>query len=261
MSAIPPVVTPPPIEYPDSDGKPMADNTKQWRWIATLKGNIEALFAARPDVFVAGDLLWYPVEGEPDIRIAPDVLVVFGRPRGDRGSYRQWAEDNVPVTVAFEVLSPGNEFPEMAAKYQFYEEHGVEEYYVYDPDEVYLEVYVRKGTALRRVRPADGFLSPCLGIRFDLSSGPEMVVYRPDGRPFLTFEELDHERAALQQRASDEKKRADDAEKRADQLQKRADDEKKRADRLAELALKAAGGQATPDELAELARLAAPPGA
>jgi Uma2 family endonuclease len=251
------LATAPKVVYPECDGKPMADNTKQWRWIATLKGNIEALFASRPDVFVAGDLLWYPVEGEPGVRIAPDVLVVFGRPKGDRGSYRQWAEDNVPVTVAFGVLSPGNELPELAAKYQFYEEHGVEEYYVYDPDEVYLEVYVRKGTALRRVRPADGFVSPCLGARFDLSSGPEMVVYYPDGRPFLAFDEL----AAERQRES---KRADDAEKRLQETEKRLGDAERRLARLAELARKAAGEQATPDELdelAELARLAAPPGA
>ncbi len=33
------------IIYPDSDGKPMADNTKQFRWIVTIKENLECLFA------------------------------------------------------------------------------------------------------------------------------------------------------------------------------------------------------------------------
>lgn len=78
-----------PVVYPDSDGQPMLDNTKQFRAIVTIQGNLEGLFRNRPDVFVAGDLLWYPVEGRPDIRRAPDAMVVFGRPRGDRGSYRQ----------------------------------------------------------------------------------------------------------------------------------------------------------------------------
>src|SRR5205807_8645404 len=73
------------VVYPDSDGKPMAENTKQLRWIVVLFGNLCALFRDRPDVFVAADLFWYPVEGEPDIRAAPDVLLVFGRPKGDRG--------------------------------------------------------------------------------------------------------------------------------------------------------------------------------
>lgn len=50
------------IIYPDSDAKPMADNTLQFRWIVTIEGGLDALFADRPDVFVAGDLLWYPVD-------------------------------------------------------------------------------------------------------------------------------------------------------------------------------------------------------
>src|SRR5262249_50347025 len=123
-----------PVEYPDSDGKPMADNTKQARWIVVLFGNLAALFRARDDVVVACDLFWYPVEGSPEVRVAPDVLVVFGRPKGDRGSYKQWEEGGVPLTVVFEILSPGNTWTEMDDKYAFYEEHGVEEYYVYDPD-------------------------------------------------------------------------------------------------------------------------------
>jgi Uma2 family endonuclease len=49
------------VDYPESDGKPMADNTKQFRWIVVIEQNLERLFADRPDVFIAGDLLWYPV--------------------------------------------------------------------------------------------------------------------------------------------------------------------------------------------------------
>lgn len=107
------------VVYPDSDGKPMADNTKQWRWIARYKGNLDVLFAERDDVFVAGDLLWYPVQGQPSIRVAPDVLVVFGRPKGDRGSYKQFEEDNLPPQVVFEVLSPGNTIAGMVSKHFF----------------------------------------------------------------------------------------------------------------------------------------------
>jgi Uma2 family endonuclease len=73
--------------YPERDGQPMSDNTKQFRWIVLIKENLEILFADDPQVFVAGDLLWYPVQGRPDIRVAPDAMVVFGRPKGDRGSY------------------------------------------------------------------------------------------------------------------------------------------------------------------------------
>ncbi|MFO0926944.1 MAG: Uma2 family endonuclease [Gemmataceae bacterium] len=209
----------PPIVYPDSDGKPIGDNTRQTECIFLIYTNLSALFAPRPNVFVACSNLWYPVEGRPDIRIDPDVYVAFGRPKGHRGSYRQWEEDDVPLTVVFEVLSPGNSPQEMRAKQLFYEEYGVEEYYVYDPDSNHLQVLVRHGDVLRRVRSMHDHVSPRLGIRFDLT-GPEMVVYRPDGEPFRTFTEIRVERDA--------------ALRRADEALRMALAERQRAERLAE---------------------------
>lgn len=51
------------VIYPKSDGQPISDNTMQFRWIVTIKENLEIVFALDPNVFIAGDLLWYPVEG------------------------------------------------------------------------------------------------------------------------------------------------------------------------------------------------------
>src|SRR6516164_4681448 len=98
----------PAIVYPDSDGEPMADNTLKYERIVTIKGNLDILYLDRADVFVAGDMLWYPVEGDPTTRMAPDVMVAFGRPKGYRGSYRQWEEGGIAPQVVFEILSPGN---------------------------------------------------------------------------------------------------------------------------------------------------------
>ena len=81
--------------YPQSDGQPMADNTKRFRWIVTIQGGLDALFRADPQVFVAGDLLWYSVERHPEMCMALDVLIAFGRPKGDRGSYLQWEEEGI----------------------------------------------------------------------------------------------------------------------------------------------------------------------
>lgn len=39
----------PPIIYPESDGQPMAENTKQFRWIVTIKENLEILFPPLAD--------------------------------------------------------------------------------------------------------------------------------------------------------------------------------------------------------------------
>ncbi|MEM6838824.1 MAG: Uma2 family endonuclease [Cyanobacteria bacterium P01_C01_bin.120] len=184
-----------PITYPDSDGQPMADNTKQFRWIVTIKENLERLFADNPEVFIAGDLLWYPVEGQSNLRQAPDVLVAFGRPKGDRGSYRQWLEDNIPPQVVFEILSPGNRFGEMLRKLNFYDRYGVEEYYIYNPDTQELTGLTRSAAALTLLDSMNGWVSPRLGIRFQ-PTDDGLEIYRPDGERFLTYVELGEQLAA-----------------------------------------------------------------
>ncbi len=188
------------IDYPDSDGQPMSDNTLQWQWMVTIKDNLEELFADREDVFVAGDLLWYPREGSSTTRSAPDVMVAFGRPKGYRDSYIQWREGGIAPQVVFEILSPGNRVPEMLSKLRFCEEHGVEEYYVYDPATFDLVVMQRQGDRLIGVDRVTGWVSPRLGIRF--SFGPDgLTLLHPDGRPFRTFVALAQETKQLRQRA------------------------------------------------------------
>jgi Uma2 family endonuclease len=178
------------VIYPDSDGLPMSDNTEQFRWIVMIKENLEILFALTLDVFVAGDLLWYPIEGDNKTRIAPDVMVAFGRPKGKRGSYMQWKEQGIAPQVAFEILSPSNTGPEMATKRSFYERHGVEEYYVYDPDRLRLSGFTRQGGQLIAIASMEGWVSPLLGIRFTRQNG-DLEIYRADGRRFLSSVELD----------------------------------------------------------------------
>jgi Uma2 family endonuclease len=181
------------VRYPESDGKPMAENTLQFRWIVTIEGGLDALFRDRLDVFVAGDLLWYPVEGDNTICVAPDAMVVFGRPKGDRRSYLQWLEDHMAPQVVFEVLSPGNRAGEMIRKFQFYERYGVDEYYLYDPDNNLLTGYLRSGSELREIEQMNGWLSPRLSVRFELGE-QELRIIGPDGVPFASYLELVEQR-------------------------------------------------------------------
>ncbi len=206
------------VFYPDSDGKPMADNTKQYRWIVTLQGNMDLLFRDSLDVFVAGDLLWYPVEGDNSVRMAPDVLVALGRPKGDRSSYRQWLEGGVPPQVVFEVLSPGNRANEMGRKFNFYDQYGVEEYYIYDPETFDFSPWVRTGDRLRFAEYDAAWTSPRMGVRFVPSPDGDMAVYYPDGRPFLTFLELGQARLEAEARAEQAENRASSAEEKAARL-------------------------------------------
>ena len=199
------------IIYPDSDGQPMADNTKQFELIVLIKKNLDLLFANDANVFVAGDLLWYPTEGNNKLRVAPDVMVAFGRPKGDRGSYQQWKEDNIAPQVVFEIISPGNTPKEMTNKYRFYQSYGVEEYYLYDPDSNKLVLWLRSGDELEAIEQVAGWVSPRLGIRFELSED-ELKIYRPDGQLFLSYLEVEQQRQQAQKQAELAQKRAELAE-------------------------------------------------
>ncbi|MFZ9739424.1 MAG: Uma2 family endonuclease [Prochlorotrichaceae cyanobacterium] len=217
------------IIYPDSDGQPMADNTEQFEWIVLLKENLECLFAKDENVFVGGDLLWYPVEGHPEIRVAPDVLVALGRPKGRRGSYRQWQENQQPPQVVFEILSPGNTLKEMAKKFQFYDRYGVEEYYIYNPDTNDLAGFQRQNGVLTVIEEVAHWISPQLGIRFELTT-ETLVVYTPDGQRFLSTVELAEQAEQEKLRAEREKFRAEEQTRRAEQEAQRAEQERLRAE-------------------------------
>lgn len=197
----------------------MADNTRQFRWIVLIKENLETLFREREDVFVAGDLLWYPVEGHPEICRTPDAMVVFGRPKGDRGSYRQWVEEGIAPHVVFEIRSPANGFKDLLEKLEFYDTYGVEEYYTYDPDPERNDLagFQRQGERLRPIDEMDGWVSPRLGIRFETSAG-EVRIVRPDGVPFRSHQELEQERETEQAARQQAEQRATQAEQRAIQL-------------------------------------------
>jgi Uma2 family endonuclease len=239
MSTITQPLNPPrPIVYPESDGQPMAENTLQFQWIVTVKEGLTVLFRDREDVFVAGDLLWYPVEGDNKTRVAPDAMVAFGRPQGHRGSYLQWKEGGIPPQVVFEILSPGNRQGEMIKKFQFYEHHGVLEYYIYDPDNNKLEGWHRpdRQQPFSAIAAMAGWTSPLLGITFDWSETGFRLI-RPDGRPFETFEEVVRRAeaaeaavAAQHQRAETERQRAEAERRRAEAENRRAEAERVRAD-------------------------------
>jgi Uma2 family endonuclease len=207
------------IIYPDSDGQQMADNTKQYEWIVTIKGNLDSVFAHNTDVFVAGDLLWYPVEGNPKLRVAPDIMVAFGRPKGHRGSYKQWEEEDIPPQVVFEILSPGNSVQEMYRKFLFYTKYGVQEYYLYDPDANTLNIYHRNGQLFQEELLEPIWVSPLMSITFELQEDT-LLIRDPEGKPFLTY--LERTESEKQERIAKE-----EAIQRAQEAIQRAQEERK----------------------------------
>lgn len=211
--------TEPKVLYPDSDGNPIAKNTIQYQHIIAIQVGLDAMFANNPDVYVAADLLWYPVEGRPDVKNTLDVMVAYGRPKGDRGPYRQWEEDGVAPQVVFKITSPAATAAEMLSKRMFYDCYGVAEYYEYDPEIGMLDVWTRQNSALRNAFFTDEWRSPLLGVTLKVETNGELSVYRPNGERFLRPVEI----RAL----------ANIAEAWAERERNRADRERERAERLA----------------------------
>ncbi|MBE9136418.1 Uma2 family endonuclease [Nodosilinea sp. LEGE 07088] len=189
--------------YPDSDGQPMADNTKQYRWIVRLVSNLRNLLQGQT-AFVAGDLLWYPVQVDapPVPSQAPDAMVVLGRPDGDRSSYKQWKEDNIPPQVVFEIISPSNSATEISQKQAFYDRYGVLEMFFYDPDNFEFWGLTRQAPDERLVlltRLNLPWTSPALGVTFDMFEDG-LALFYPNGERFKDPEELYQERNQTQRK-------------------------------------------------------------
>jgi hypothetical protein len=144
----------------------------------------------------------------------------------------QWKEGGIAPQVVMEVLSPGNRIDEMIRKFRFYEQHAVQEYYIYDPDRREFYGWIRSDGRLIDVTTSPDWTSPRLGVRFEV--GPKgLEVFGSDGTPFKSYLELAGDRDSERQRADAEQQRADAEQQRADAEQQRADAERQRADQLA----------------------------
>ena len=131
----PPVPRPQPeVEYPESDGQPMSDNTHQARAMNDVYVALRTHFRGRNDIFVASDLLVYYREYSIQERVAPDVFVVKGVEDKDRKWYKIWVEGRPPDFV-LEVASPGTYRNDLGVKRDLYARLGVREYFQFDPYE------------------------------------------------------------------------------------------------------------------------------
>ena len=93
-------VVPETIDYPDSDGLPMAESESQFWPILYVAAALDRYYQGRDDVYVVGNLLLYYQEGDPGKSVSPDLMVVFGAPKHIRSSYRLWEEPKAPDFVS-----------------------------------------------------------------------------------------------------------------------------------------------------------------
>jgi Uma2 family endonuclease len=196
------------IDYPSSDGQPMAETWLHVRAIMWLHQALEDFFRDRPDVFVASDLFWYWEEGNPAAKVAPDVVVVPGVGVRPRRSFFSWEENGAMPAVVFEIASRGTVDEDLTTKFFQYEDLGVREYFLFDPEGTNMtptfQGYRLNGTAYRRLRDTE--LKSELGFGLRQEETMLRLIDLKTGQPIPTRAEAVE---AAQKVAEAERQRAD----------------------------------------------------
>lgn len=127
------------IEYPESDGKPMAETDFQRVYLMYATEALDIHFQSRPDVYVSGNICFYYEEGNPKAYLAPDIFVVLGLPKRKRQTYKVWEEDGKFPNFVLEITSKFTVHEDQGSKKGLYAFWGVQEYFQYDLTGDYLK--------------------------------------------------------------------------------------------------------------------------
>jgi Uma2 family endonuclease len=225
------------IEYPDEDGKPMAEGDIQCEYLIYGRSALRTHFQRRSDVYVAGNLFIYYEQGRPDAVVAPDVFVVFGVDSGDRRSYKTWEENDKTPSFVLEVTSKTTRSQDQGAKKGIYAFLGVQEYFQYDPTGDYLQP-VLQGLRLSEgnyfaIEPRSEnplcLYSEVLQLDLRIEAG-QLRFYDPaTGKKLLAHIELEQAR----QEAEQARQEAEQARQEAEQARQEAEQARQEAEQRA----------------------------
>ena len=198
------------IEYPESDGLPMAESDQTREYLVYATKVLSVFFERRPDVYVSGNLFIYYEQGNPEAVVSPDVFVVFGVDNRQRRTYKVWEEGDLTPNFVLEITSKTTRSKDQGAKKGIYAFLGVEEYYQYDPTGDYLTPPLQglrlvDGTYLPvpTTTLSDGTIVLCsevLGLELHLK-GQVMRFYTPVTQEYL----LTHEEEAAARQTAEER--------------------------------------------------------
>lgn len=225
------------VEYPTSDGQPMAETDLHRDVIIDLLHGLGRRYDAEPDVWVSGNVFLCYEEGNPKATVAPDVLLVNGVAKRRRDNYLLW-EEGRPPSLVVEVSSRSTSRQDVRDKKAVYQRIGAEEYILFDPYDEYLKPRLQgfrlQGGTYQPIPPrVDGTLqSRTTGVTFSPEGGRLRMRDTETGELILWPEEdakgrvaAERARAAAEKRASKEARARAAAEKRAATAEKLAADE------------------------------------
>jgi len=200
------------IEYPTSDGQPMAESPEHLKVMIDCISGLEIRYAGVPNVWVGGNFFFYYERGNKKARVAPDVMVAKGVVERQRRNYLLWQER--PPSLVVEVTSRKTRRQDEEVKKPLYEQVGVEEYVLFDPLAEYLRPSLQGfRRSWGRYHPipleTDGsLLSRTTGLRFKREGQRLRMVDVLTGEPILWPEEEKVARQAAERRAAEAETRA-----------------------------------------------------
>jgi Uma2 family endonuclease len=179
------------VEYPTSDGKPMAETPIHRQNLTDLIDMLEDYFAGDPDFYVSGNMLMYYERGNPKKHVSPDVFFVRGIPHDrQRDAYKTWEEDGRGPDLVIELTSRSTRSEDTKKKYTLYRDVlRVREYILFDPKGDYLKPPLQ-GHRLEAgeyvaIEPVEGRLpSELLGLRFE-RNGSQLRIFDPARQRWL----------------------------------------------------------------------------
>ena len=178
-----------PVEYPESDGKPMSETPIHWHATVDFAQPLLDRYAARRDAYVGSDMLMYYEEGNPRKAVSPDVFVAFGPSREpQRRTWLVW-EEGKAADFVLEVTSNNTRRRDEGFKADLYARLGVTEYWQFDPTGDYL-LPTLKG---RRLGPGGAYEAIALERRDGGLSGWSAVLgleLRPRGETLRLFDPM-----------------------------------------------------------------------
>jgi Uma2 family endonuclease len=222
-----PMPAPKEVVYPETDGKPLGETDFHIKAIFFLWNALRQFARQHEKLYVAADMLFYYVEGDPSEFIVPDVYVVKGIEKRDRRVYKLWEEKQTPCVI-FEITSRGTGRIDISEKKGLYEFLGVNEYILFDPLNEYLKPQLR-GFRLEQgvyqpIKPnASGDIySRELNVFFRAEDALLRVIDAETGLRILTPDEAQDEIEEALERAEAEAQRAESEAQRAEAEAQRA---------------------------------------
>jgi Uma2 family endonuclease len=197
------------MEYPSSDGQPMAEGPEHLRVMIDLIDGLIDRYTETPDVWVGGNLFLYYEKGNRKARVSPDVIVAKGVVKQkSRSSYLLWNER--PPGLIVEVTSLKTRHRDTGFKKSLYQRIGTEEYVLFDPLGEYLRPPLQGYRLLRGLyqpiplEPDGSLLSRITGLRLKREGYRLRMVDVITGEPILWREELRARAAHADARAVEE---------------------------------------------------------